>query len=79
MPPTGSARGRRGAGTTSLVRAARARIPRLMNLIAGHGAGGERRGRRDAVGVPGRYPGPVPDAGTSSHSYVLFAYSLVIE
>ena len=37
--------GRRGAGTASLVRATRAHSPRLMNLIAGHGAGGGRRGR----------------------------------
>ena len=39
-----------------------------MKLIAGHGAGGERRGRRDAVGATGRYPGPVPDADTNSRT-----------
>jgi len=28
----------------------------VVKLIAGHGAGGERRGSRDAAGLPGRYP-----------------------
>jgi hypothetical protein len=37
---------RRGAGIASLVRAARAHGPRVVKLIAGCGAGGERR---DAV------------------------------
>src|SRR5262249_15353293 len=39
--------------------AAQAHGPLAVKLIAGNGAGGERRGRRDAAGVPGRYPGPV--------------------
>lgn len=41
---------------------------RVVKLIAGHGAGGERRGRRDAADAPGRFPGPAPDAGASSRT-----------
>ena len=64
MPRTGSAL----AAVAPVLRPSCCRTgprPRLMNPIAGHGAGGERRGRRDAVGVPGRFSGPAPDAGTS--------------
>ena len=60
---------RRGAGTASIVHAARAHRPLMVKLIAGHGAGGGRRGPRPerpgAVGVRGLHPGQVPAPGAS--------------
>jgi len=64
--------GRRDAGTPSIVHAARAHRPLAVKLIAGRGAGDERRrprpGRPGAVDVPGVHSGQAPNPGTSSRT-----------
>lgn len=62
----------RDAGTTSIVHAARAHHPLAVKLIAGRGAGDERRrprpGRLGAVDVPGSHSGQAPNPGTTSRT-----------